>query len=96
MRPERRLVAHAAADRRPQFAEIDVRHAREHVAGVDEADHAEPAGDRHAQFGVEDDQAVAADRQQVLVERVGQLRRIVARADAVEQRSRESSCRRRR
>src|SRR5262249_1595095 len=59
-RPDRRLVAQPGADRRPQLAEADVGGAREHVAGIDEADDAEAAGDGDAQLGVEQRQAVAA------------------------------------
>ena len=43
-----------------------------------------PARDRRAELGVEDQEAVAADRQQVGVERIARLRGHVSRADAVE------------
>ena len=77
-RSERRLVAHAAPDRIPQVAEIQVAHRPEHVPRVDESDRAEAAGDRRPQLGIEDDQAVAANRHAVLVER------LAGNADAVE------------
>ena len=70
-RSERRLVAHAEADRAAQLAEIDVgRRARTRCRCRRTRRRCKPPRDRRAQLGVEDHQAVAADRKPVAVERV--------------------------
>ena len=71
--PDRRLPPRPETDRGSQLREIDVTHRREDVARVDEHDAAKrlPLPDRKAQFGVEDDQPVAAVRHAVLVQDAG-------------------------
>src|SRR6185437_14259456 len=66
-RPELRVVAEAESDRAPQLRHADIGRVREDVAAVDERDDAEILSadprDAGAQLQVEDDEAVAAERQ---------------------------------
>src|SRR2546426_9565765 len=67
--PDRRAVEETEASRRTQVREIDIRGAREHVAGVDEADDAEAADQGDAQLAVQHDHAVAAFREAARADR---------------------------
>ncbi len=79
-RSDWRLVPDSKSHRTAKLAEIDFRSAREHVASIDKSDDAKITEDgnpqakiverRSPQLCIEDDDAAAADRKSVLVDRL--------------------------
>src|SRR5207302_3892363 len=76
-RSERRFPADAEAERPSQLGQVNRARTREDIAAVEEADSADAPSERLAQLRVQHDEAVAAERKPVLVERVVRLRRNV-------------------
>src|SRR6266850_4141823 len=66
---DRRSVPEAEARRRALVHEIDVRGARDHVAGIDEADDAHAAEHGDAKLGVQHDHTVASLRETARADR---------------------------
>src|SRR5436190_8487445 len=64
-RANRRLEPQAESRCGAHPSEVDVRGLLEDVASVEEPDHADAAHQWHAQFGIQDDHPVAADRESV-------------------------------
>src|SRR5713226_2161595 len=82
--PDWRFVPQPEPDGSPQLTKIDIARAREHVAAIEEPDHAEAPPHRRAHLRVEDDEAIAADREPACVDRVARPRRIVVNPQTIE------------
>src|SRR6185436_3552980 len=83
-RADGRIPPHAAAGRTPELGEIDLRCACEHVARIEKPDCLAAFDDGGTELGVEDHQAVSADRKALAVQGIDRLERHVPDAESVE------------